>query len=202
MAIDFPNTPTEGQTYTIGGKTWTYTDGKWMVAPPPLVPIQASSVLFTPTGTIAATNTQAAIAELLAESPKMAMASTGFVTSASPPDSVWGNVPMSGASVSDTSKISVGADLFNVLQACWVTMVADISFNTNAAAGSYIQVQEWVGTTTYHETIIAGSTPYVTIHAERTFQVPAGSALQWKWTRVGCTASIRWGFGYLQCFWI
>ena len=24
MAIDFPNSPTANQTYTVGGKTWTY----------------------------------------------------------------------------------------------------------------------------------------------------------------------------------
>jgi microcystin-dependent protein len=29
MAIDFPNSPTAGDNFTVSGKTWTFTDGKW-----------------------------------------------------------------------------------------------------------------------------------------------------------------------------
>ena len=29
MAIDFPNSPAPGDNYTVGTKTWTFTDGKW-----------------------------------------------------------------------------------------------------------------------------------------------------------------------------
>lgn len=29
MAIDFPNAPAPGATFTANAKTWTYTDGKW-----------------------------------------------------------------------------------------------------------------------------------------------------------------------------
>jgi len=29
MAIDFPNSPAPGDNYTVSGKTWTFTDGKW-----------------------------------------------------------------------------------------------------------------------------------------------------------------------------
>ena len=29
MAIDFPNDPSPGQNYTVDGKTWSFTDGKW-----------------------------------------------------------------------------------------------------------------------------------------------------------------------------
>lgn len=29
MAIDFPNSPSNGQVYTVGDKTWVYGDGKW-----------------------------------------------------------------------------------------------------------------------------------------------------------------------------
>ena len=29
MAIDFPNSPAPGDNYTVGAKTWTFTDGKW-----------------------------------------------------------------------------------------------------------------------------------------------------------------------------
>lgn len=28
-AIDFPNSPTTGQTFTVDGKTWTYTGTRW-----------------------------------------------------------------------------------------------------------------------------------------------------------------------------
>jgi hypothetical protein len=31
MAIDFPNSPTEGNNFTVSGKTWTFTDGKWAI---------------------------------------------------------------------------------------------------------------------------------------------------------------------------
>ena len=31
MAIDFPNTPTLNQTYTVGNKTWQYDGEKWVV---------------------------------------------------------------------------------------------------------------------------------------------------------------------------
>jgi hypothetical protein len=29
MAIDFPNSPAENDNYTVDGKTWTFSDGKW-----------------------------------------------------------------------------------------------------------------------------------------------------------------------------
>ena len=29
MAIDFPNSPLSGDNFTVSGKTWTFTDGKW-----------------------------------------------------------------------------------------------------------------------------------------------------------------------------
>lgn len=29
MAIDFPNSPAPGDNFTVSGKTWTFTDGKW-----------------------------------------------------------------------------------------------------------------------------------------------------------------------------
>ena len=29
MAIDFPNSPNSGDNFTVNGKTWTFTDGKW-----------------------------------------------------------------------------------------------------------------------------------------------------------------------------
>lgn len=29
MAIDFPNSPDPGDNFTVDGKTWSYTDGKW-----------------------------------------------------------------------------------------------------------------------------------------------------------------------------
>jgi hypothetical protein len=31
MAIDFPNTPTLNQTYTVGSRTWKYDGEKWVV---------------------------------------------------------------------------------------------------------------------------------------------------------------------------
>jgi hypothetical protein len=31
MAIDFPNTPTTNQTYTVGNRTWIYDGEKWIV---------------------------------------------------------------------------------------------------------------------------------------------------------------------------
>lgn len=38
MAIDFPDSPTNGDTYTAGGRTWTYGDGKWVLASGPIGP--------------------------------------------------------------------------------------------------------------------------------------------------------------------
>jgi hypothetical protein len=29
MAIDFPDSPTAGDNFTVDGKTWSFTDGKW-----------------------------------------------------------------------------------------------------------------------------------------------------------------------------
>lgn len=31
MAIDFPNTPTVGETYTVGSKTWQWNGEKWVM---------------------------------------------------------------------------------------------------------------------------------------------------------------------------
>ena len=30
MALDFPNSPTPGQTFTSSGRTWVYQDGTWV----------------------------------------------------------------------------------------------------------------------------------------------------------------------------
>jgi hypothetical protein len=32
-AIDFPDSPTEGDTHTVGEKTWKYTNGAWVIVP-------------------------------------------------------------------------------------------------------------------------------------------------------------------------
>lgn len=47
MAIDFPNTPSPGQTFTAGGKTWTFTDGKWVISP-----FSASALTTIPSHTV------------------------------------------------------------------------------------------------------------------------------------------------------
>lgn len=31
MAIDFPNSPSNGQTFNVGNMTWEYSDGKWVI---------------------------------------------------------------------------------------------------------------------------------------------------------------------------
>jgi len=31
MAIDFPNSPSVNQTYTVGSRTWTYTGTAWVL---------------------------------------------------------------------------------------------------------------------------------------------------------------------------
>jgi Spy/CpxP family protein refolding chaperone len=31
MAIDFPDTPTTGDTHTVGSKTWRYDGEKWVI---------------------------------------------------------------------------------------------------------------------------------------------------------------------------
>jgi hypothetical protein len=31
MAIDFPNSPSPGASFTANSKTWTFTDGKWIL---------------------------------------------------------------------------------------------------------------------------------------------------------------------------
>ena len=65
MAFDFPSSPTNGQQYTpVGGPTYTFNDGKWALTTGTTL---AAQVPFTPVGDIAATNVQAAIAELAAE---------------------------------------------------------------------------------------------------------------------------------------
>lgn len=40
MAIDFPNTPTNGQVFTSGNKTWVYSssDNKWVSGDGPVGP--------------------------------------------------------------------------------------------------------------------------------------------------------------------
>jgi len=40
MPIDFPNSPTNGQTFTVGEKVWIYQDGKWQGGNGPLGPEQ------------------------------------------------------------------------------------------------------------------------------------------------------------------
>lgn len=34
MAIDFPNSPTTGQIYTVGGRSWQYDGEKWAIVDP------------------------------------------------------------------------------------------------------------------------------------------------------------------------
>jgi len=46
MPIDFPNSPTNGQTFTVGEKVWIYQDGKWQGGNGPVGPAGATG----PTG--------------------------------------------------------------------------------------------------------------------------------------------------------
>lgn len=32
-AIDFPDSPTEGDVHTVGDKSWKYTNGVWLLSP-------------------------------------------------------------------------------------------------------------------------------------------------------------------------
>ena len=41
MAIDFPNSPSPGASFTANSKTWTFTDGKWV--------LNAGTAIFSPT---------------------------------------------------------------------------------------------------------------------------------------------------------
>lgn len=51
MAIDFPNSPTNGQTYTVGERTWLYDGAKWMLVldpqPTELLSSNVSGALLT-----------------------------------------------------------------------------------------------------------------------------------------------------------
>lgn len=52
MALDFPSTPTNGQTFTANGKTWVYdsTTTSWLAAPlAPSTQTVASAATVTPT---------------------------------------------------------------------------------------------------------------------------------------------------------
>ena len=44
MAIDFPNSPTNGQTYQAGGRSWIYQSGIWS-----LTSTEDTSILRVPT---------------------------------------------------------------------------------------------------------------------------------------------------------
>jgi hypothetical protein len=57
MAYNFPDSPTPGQVFN----QWTWNGSAWVLTPPT---ITAANIPFTPTGDIAATNVQAAIAEV------------------------------------------------------------------------------------------------------------------------------------------
>ena len=67
-AINFPDNPVDQETCIRAGKTWIYTaaKNKWSVVVGMTI-TTAEAVSFTPTGGIAATNVQAAIAELDAD---------------------------------------------------------------------------------------------------------------------------------------
>ena len=54
MAIDFPNSPAPGTTHTVDGKTWTYTDGKWILDVS-LVGLQGPAGPAGPAGAVGAT---------------------------------------------------------------------------------------------------------------------------------------------------
>jgi len=86
MAYNFPDAPTLGQTFN----QWTWDGEKWVMAGSTGTP--ASAITFTPTGNIAANNTQAAIAEV--DSEKVAKAGdvmTGALTTPAPvlPVTTW-----------------------------------------------------------------------------------------------------------------
>lgn len=52
MAIDFPNSPTNGDTYTVGGRTWQYNNSVWSF------PVTSNSPIFS---SVTASNVRVAV---------------------------------------------------------------------------------------------------------------------------------------------
>src|SRR3974390_3499403 len=51
MALDFPNSPTTGQTYTSGSVTWKWDGAKWVITSPAGAPLVLNQQVFTASGT-------------------------------------------------------------------------------------------------------------------------------------------------------
>jgi hypothetical protein len=116
MALDFPNSPTSGDVFTSGNRSWTYNGTYWsLAANPPLVvaPLSVTGSMIADNavtsakiadGTIvnADVNSSAAIAKTKISGTAVTLADTATVTNA-----------MLAGSI-DGTKLSVGAAVTNI----------------------------------------------------------------------------------------
>lgn len=167
MAIDFPNSPSPGDNFTVDGKTWTFTDGKWALNVNSLGVTGATG----PSGPQGATGPQGASGTPSTVSGPSGPAGSNGVTGPSGPQGVSG-VPGTWATsqtiVSGATYTPSSADVGKMIQLT-NTGAINITVNTSLGitAGQSIDFLRFgTGTVTFNGSATVRYTPGLNLRAQ------------------------------------
>lgn len=173
MPIDFPNSPTNGSTHTVGGTTWTYDGEKWNITSTNISGPQGAtgatgpeggSITLTTKGDLLTRSSSALVRQGVGANDTVLIAdsaqTTGMKWAGLPQGSIIGPTPVSKGANYTLATTDVNFTVFEF------TAAATLSVPTHASAaipiGTTYTVVQMSGDTTSGFVTIAAVTPATT----------------------------------------